>query len=264
MSPAVLAWDENSVLAYILEHHPVLQAQREAHESAKLLNRLPAIEAMIGERYQATANLDAAANNTARIRASAEERIAAERQALSNAHTPEERAKVQQRLDATSKRAAADIEEADAALEKAQLSAAYEDFSSRRRYALTEISQLRRRWAEKSTHRLEQETKAAEIRQTVLGDLSKLRELEAERMAADTRLGFLKSKSGWLQKQVAQGHPENELWENAKQQNAETSTLKRVDLLIESQRQQIAHYAGAQWRALLDYLSGKLRELPES
>ena len=89
--------------------------------------------------------------------------------------------------------------EADAALEKAQLSAAYEDFSSRRRYALTEISQLRRRWAEKSTHRLEQETKAAEIRQTVLGDLSKLRELEAERMAADTRLGFLKSKSGWLQ-----------------------------------------------------------------
>jgi len=35
-------------------------------------------------------------------------------------------------------------------------------------------------------------------------------------------------------------------------------------LLIAAQRRQVAHSAGDQWRPLLDYLSGKLKRLPES
>ena len=34
--------------------------------------------------------------------------------------------------------------------------------------------------------------------------------------------------------------------------------------LIAAQRRQVAHYAGEQWQLLLDYLSGKLKRLPES
>jgi len=38
---------------------------------------------------------------------------------------------------------------------------------------------------------------------------------------------------------------------------------KRLDLLLDAQRRQIAHHAGEHWRPLLDYLSGKLKALPE-
>ena len=37
MSPA-LAWDEQRALGFILEHHPVLQSQREAHAAERMLN----------------------------------------------------------------------------------------------------------------------------------------------------------------------------------------------------------------------------------
>ena len=53
------------------------------------------------------------------------------------------------------------------------------------------------------------------------------------------------------------------LWATAQQQNAEAASLKRLDLLLDAQRRQIAHHAGEHWRPLLDYLSGKLRALPE-
>ena len=164
--------------------------------------------------------------------------------------------KAQKRLGNANQRSAAAIAEADAALERAKISAEYEDYASERRYALAELGQLRRRLSEKAARRADEETKIGEVRQLALGGMAKLRELEAERIAVDGRLGFLKSKSAWLQKQVAQGQPENDLWENARQQNTETAALKRLDLLIESQRQQIAHLAGDRWEALYRYLSG--------
>jgi len=72
----------------------------------------------------------------------------------------------------------------------------------------------------------------------------------------DTRLGFLKSKSAWLQQQVAQGQPQAALWEHAQRQNAETASLQRLDLLLEAQRQHIAHLAGDRWATLYRYLGG--------
>ena len=244
------------MLDYILDHHPALQAQREAHAAEKLLNRLPVIDAMIGERQQSAANVETAEANAARVRASAEERTAAERSALLEATTEADRAKAQQRLSSASQRGAAAIAEADAALERAKTAADYEDYGFERRYALAELGQLRRRLAEKSARRLDEDIKAGEVRQAALSGMAKLRELEAERVAADARLGFLKSKSGWLQKQVAQGQPENDLWENAQRQNVETATIRRLDMLVESQRQQIAHLAGDRWEWLYRYLSG--------
>jgi hypothetical protein len=38
---------------------------------------------------------------------------------------------------------------------------------------------------------------------------------------------------------------------------------QRLDLLIAAQRRQVAHTAGEHWQPLLDYLSGKLQQLPE-
>jgi hypothetical protein len=52
------------------------------------------------------------------------------------------------------------------------------------------------------------------------------------------------------------------LWESAQQQNTEAAA-QRLDLLLVAQRRQVAHYAGDHWPPLLDYLSGKLRQLPE-
>lgn len=257
MTPSAgLAWDENNVLGFILEHHPVLQSQREAHAAEKLLNRLPVIETMIGERYQATANLEAAEAEAARVREAAINRTAAAKTALEQATNEQQRATAQRELRSAKMAEQSAIANANAALEQARTAANYEDYGNRRRYALSELGQLRRRLSEKAARRADEEIKAGEIRQTALGNMSRLRELEAEQTAADTRLGFLKSKSAWLQKQVAQGQPEAPLWENAKQQVAETAAIKRLDLLIESQRQQVAHLAGDRWEWLYRYLSG--------
>ena len=50
---------------------------------------------------------------------------------------------------------------------------------------------------------------------------------------------------------------------SAQKQNAEAASLQRLDLLIAAQRRQVAHSAGEHWSPLLDYLSGKLKRLPE-
>ncbi len=250
------AWDEHKVLDYILEHHPALQAQREAHAAEKMLNRLPVIETMIGERYQSAANLEAAESNAKRVRESATERKTAAETALAHAMNEQQRTMAERELRSAKMAEESALANADAALEQARTSADYEDYGSRRRYALAELGQLRRRLAEKSTRRVDEEIKLSEVRQSALSGMAKLRELEAERTAADTRLGFLKSKSAWLQKQIAQGQPESDLWENAQRQTAETAALKRLDLLIESQRQQVAHLAGDRWEWLYRYLSG--------
>ena len=46
-------------------------------------------------------------------------------------------------------------------------------------------------------------------------------------------------------------------------QNAEAAAVKRLDLLLDAQRRQVAHHAGEQWKPLFDYLSGQLGHLPE-
>ncbi|MDG4551698.1 MAG: hypothetical protein P9G45_14955 [Candidatus Contendobacter sp.] len=113
---------------------------------------------------------------------------------------------------------------------------------------------------------LAEATRIDEVRNRALTDLSKLRELEAERAAVAERLTFHKSKADWVQERIKKGYEGDveKLWETAQKQNAEAASLKRLDLLIDAQRRHVAHFAGEQWRPLLDYLSGKLRQLPES
>ena len=53
------------------------------------------------------------------------------------------------------------------------------------------------------------------------------------------------------------------LWESAQKQNTEAASTKRLELLINAQRHQVAHHAGERWRPLMAYLSGTLRQLPE-
>jgi len=98
-----------------------------------------------------------------------------------------------------------------------------------------------------------------------LTDLSKLRELEAERAAVRERLDFHRSKADWLQERIQKGYEGDveKLWETAQKQNTEAAAAQRLDGLIAAQRRQVAHYAGEQWQPLLDYLSGKLPHLPE-
>ena len=112
---------------------------------------------------------------------------------------------------------------------------------------------------------LAEATRIAEVRGRALTDLAKLRELEAERAAVRERLAFQKSKADWVQERLKKGFEGDveKLWETAQKQNTEAAAVKRLDLLLDAQRRQVAHYAGDQWRPLLDYLSGKLRQLPE-
>lgn len=113
---------------------------------------------------------------------------------------------------------------------------------------------------------LAEATRIDEVRGRALTDLAKLRELEAERAAVGERLDFHRSKADWVQQRIKQGYEGDveKLSLTAQQQNTEAASAKRLDLLIAAQRLQVAHHAGEQWRPLLDYLSGKLRELPES
>ena len=113
---------------------------------------------------------------------------------------------------------------------------------------------------------LAEATRVDEVRGRALTDLSKLRELEAERAAVAERLTFHRSKADWVQERIQKGYEGDveKLWETAQKQNAEAASLKRLDLLIDAQRRQVAHFAGEQWEPLLNYLSGKLKALPES
>ena len=112
---------------------------------------------------------------------------------------------------------------------------------------------------------LAEATRIDELRGRALTDLAKLRELEAERAAVQARLDFHQSKADWLQTRVNRGYEGNveKLWDAAQKQNAEAAAAQRLDLLIDAQRRQVAHYAGEQWPPLLDYLSGTLARLPE-
>jgi hypothetical protein len=112
---------------------------------------------------------------------------------------------------------------------------------------------------------LAEATRIDEVRSRALTDLAKLRELEAERAAVRERLGFQKAKADWVQERIRKGYEGDveKLWESAQKQNAEAASLKRLELLIDAQRRQVAHTAGERWSPLLDYLSGKLQQLPE-
>ena len=112
---------------------------------------------------------------------------------------------------------------------------------------------------------LAEATRIDEVRGRALTDLAKLRELEAERAAIRERLDFQKSKADWVQERIKKGYEGDveKLWESAQKQNAEAAALKRLDLLLDAQRRQVAHSAGEHWSPLLDYLSGKLKRLPE-
>jgi hypothetical protein len=112
---------------------------------------------------------------------------------------------------------------------------------------------------------LAEATRIDEVRSRALTDLAKLRELEAEQAAVRERLHFHKSKADWIQERINQGYEGDveKLWETAQRQNAEAAAVKRLDLLIDAQRRQVAHSAGEHWQPLLDYLSGQLKALPE-
>lgn len=112
---------------------------------------------------------------------------------------------------------------------------------------------------------LAEATRIDELRNRALTDLAKLRELEAERAAVQTRLDFHRSKADWVQERIKKGYEGDvdKLWDSAQKQNTEAASLKRLELLLDAQRRQVAHYAGARWQPLLDYLSGTLRALPE-
>ena len=112
---------------------------------------------------------------------------------------------------------------------------------------------------------LAEATRIDDVRGRALTDLAKLREMEAERAAVRERLDFQKSKADWVQDRIKKGYEGDveKLWETAQRQNAEAAAVKRLDLLLDAQRRQVAHHAGEHWRPLLDYLSGKLKRLPE-
>ena len=120
----------------------------------------------------------------------------------------------------------------------------------------------RREYAQQA---LAEATRIDEVRGRALTDLAKLRELEAERVAVRARLDFQKSKADWVQERINKGYEGDveKLWESAQQQNTEAAAAQRLDLLLDAQRRQVAHSAGDQWRPLLDYLSGKLKQLAE-
>ena len=112
---------------------------------------------------------------------------------------------------------------------------------------------------------LAEATRIDDVRNRALADLAKLRELEAERVAINERLNFQQSKADWVQDRIRQGYEGDvdQLWDTAQKQNAEAAALQRLDLLLDAQRRQVAHTAGARWRILFDYLRGNVRELPE-
>ena len=104
---------------------------------------------------------------------------------------------------------------------------------------------------------LQEATRLDEIRSKVLQDLAQLRQHEAELAAVQVQREFLEAKSQWLQDRVNKGYEEaGPLWDNAQKLNNGAAESKKLRLLIDTQRRQLAQYAGDHWRELLAYLNG--------
>ena len=253
----VWGWEDAQVIGFILTHNPVLQAYRQTATADRLLNRLPIIQARLDERYQAAAALDATEENTARVRQAADDRQAVAQAHRTAAITAPEQAAALKALNQVTRQTTAEVAQAEAALAQARIAASYEHYAFKRRIALTEIGQLRQRLADRDTRRFNEVAKAGEIRQSAFTQIGTLRELEAEHTAATERLGYLKAKTEWLRERMTKGQDGDvdQLWENAAKQNTETATLARLRVLIDSQRRQVAHWAGDQWQPLYRYLA---------
>ncbi|ABA56549.1 MULTISPECIES: hypothetical protein [Nitrosococcus] len=104
-----------------------------------------------------------------------------------------------------------------------------------------------------------EETRALEqTRNQALQGMAQLRVYEADLAAAKTQLQFYRDKSGWAQQRVESGYEEVEnLWTLAQKLNEAQASVEKLALLIASQRQNIAAYAGPQWPSLLAYLKGE-------
>ena len=113
---------------------------------------------------------------------------------------------------------------------------------------------------------LAEATRIDEVRSRALTDLAKLRELEAERAAVRARLAFQKSKAdlgAGADREGLRGRRGEAVGIGADSRTPKPPAVQRLDLLLDAQRRQVAHYAGEHWPPLLDYLSGKLQQLPE-
>ena len=115
---------------------------------------------------------------------------------------------------------------------------------------------------EHAEKRVQELAKLDELQRQVLAALNQLRQQEAHLAAAEVQREFFEAKSKWLQDRVKQGYEEAEvLWDNSQQLNAVAADRLKLTWLIDSQRQQLAHYAGEHWKALLAYLQGKNKRL---
>jgi hypothetical protein len=115
---------------------------------------------------------------------------------------------------------------------------------------------------EHAEKRAQELAKLDEVRSRILQDMAQLRQHEANLVAAEAQREFFSKKSEWLQDRVKQGYEEAEvLWDNSQKLNALAAEVMKLKLLVDSQRQQLAHYAGEHWKELLAYLQGKRQRL---
>ncbi len=117
-----------------------------------------------------------------------------------------------------------------------------------------------REFAEKAVTEI---AKIDAVRTQSLADMAKLRQHEADLVAAQTQQAFYQAKSQWLQDRVNKGYDEAEvLWDNSQKLTAVAAEIKKLQVLIDAQRKQVAQFAGDQWKPLLAYLAGRgeLRE----
>jgi hypothetical protein len=97
----------------------------------------------------------------------------------------------------------------------------------------------------------------------VILDIAQLRTLEAELAASEVRRKFLKEKAAWLKERLDEGYSSemDELWSIGSKLNDEDALIAKVDVLANTQRYKLAHYAGDDWKVLLAYLEGKDKTL---
>ena len=97
----------------------------------------------------------------------------------------------------------------------------------------------------------------------VILDIAQLRTLEAELAASEVRRKFLKEKAAWLKERLDEGYSSemDELWSIGSKLNDEDAMIAKVDVLADTQRYKLAHYAGDDWKVLLAYLEGRDKTL---
>jgi len=96
------------------------------------------------------------------------------------------------------------------------------------------------------------------MKDRILSEVAKLRQMEADLEESTIQSQFWRDKLDWAQKRVEQGYSgQEELWTIGQKINTVKAAIAKLNIKIKTQQHILSHYAGENWETVLAYLQDK-------